>query len=202
MPRKFAGRLEIGRSAAECGSEQSLAGTGVCGMKAKQPAVRMIIFTIRPADACHLSHEARTLSPRHPGRCALGHWPCVAALSRLPGPAGSGQLPECGAPGLDEVMVACLLAARDGGEGVQCAEVVECLVVVGGEVLSVAGEERFLEVRVCWPYAEAEAYQVAQRVVGAGMLEVDEVEVACLVVQPVAALEVEVAGNPPRRDSA
>jgi hypothetical protein len=34
---------------------------------------------------------------------------------------------------------------------------------------------------VGWPYTEAEAYEIAEREVGAGVLEVDEIEVSGLV---------------------
>jgi hypothetical protein len=95
---------------------------------------------------------------------------------------------------LDELGVVVLVSPGDRGEGVEGAEVLECFGVGAGEVVPVPIEERVLEVRVGWPDAEAEAYEVAEWEVGAGVLEVNEVEVSGWAEEPVAGLEVEVAG--------
>ncbi len=50
------------------------------------------------------------------------------------------------------------------------------------------------------PYAKPEAYEIAEREVGAGVLEVNEVEVPGWAEEPVAGLEVQAAGHSVRVD--
>jgi hypothetical protein len=57
----------------------------------------------------------------------------------------------------------------------------QCLGVGVGEAAPVAGQERVPEVGAGWPCAEVEAYQVAERNVDAGVLEVDKADVSGLV---------------------
>ena len=96
---------------------------------------------------------------------------------------------------MDELDVVVLVSPGDGGEGVQGAEVLQRFGVGTGEVAPVPVEECVLEVRAAWPCAEAEAYEIAEGEVGAGVLEVNEVEVCGWAEEPVAGLEVEVAGH-------
>jgi hypothetical protein len=91
---------------------------------------------------------------------------------------------------LDELDVVVLVSPGGGGEGVQGTEVLKRFGVGAGEVASVPVEERVLEVGAGWPYTEAEAYEIAEREVGAGVLEVNEVEVCGWAEEPVAGLEV------------
>lgn len=98
-------------------------------------------------------------------------------------------------PVLDKLDVVVLVSPGDGGEGVQGAEVLKSCGVGAGEVALVPVEERVLEVGAGWPYAEAEAYEIAEREVGMGVLEVNEVEVPGWAKEPVTGLEVEVAGH-------
>jgi len=101
-------------------------------------------------------------------------------------------------PVLDELDVVVLVSPGDGGEGVQGAEVLKRFGVGAGKFAPVPVQERVLEVGAGWPCAEAEAYEIAEREVGAGVLEVNEVEVCGWAEEPVAGLEVEVAGHPVR----
>jgi hypothetical protein len=93
-------------------------------------------------------------------------------------------------PVLDEMDVVVLVSPGDGGQGVQGTEVLKRFGVGAGEVAPVTVQERVLEVGAAWPYAEAEAYEIAERDVGAGVLEVNEVEVCGRAEEPVAGLEV------------
>jgi hypothetical protein len=67
--------------------------------------------------------------------------------------------------------------------------------VGAGEVALVPVHERVLEVGAAWPLAKAEAHEIAEREVGAGVLEVNEVEVCAWAEEPVAGLEIQVAGH-------
>jgi len=98
-------------------------------------------------------------------------------------------------PVSDELSVVVLVSPRDGGEGVQGTEVVKRFGIRAGEVAPVPVQERVLEVGTAWPCTKAEAYEIAEREVGAGVLEVNEVEVCGWAEEPVAGLEVEVAGH-------
>jgi hypothetical protein len=91
---------------------------------------------------------------------------------------------------LDEPDVVVLVSPGDGGQGVQGTEVLKRFGVGAGEVAPVPVQERVLEVRAAWPYAEAETYKIAERDVGARVLEVNEVEVCGRAEEPVAGLEV------------
>ena len=104
-------------------------------------------------------------------------------------------MPEGGVLVLDELDVVVLVSPGDGGEGVQGTEVLKRFGVRAGEVAPVPVQECVLEVGAAWPCAEAEAYEIAEREVGAGVLEVNEVEVCVWAEEPVAGLEVEVAGH-------
>lgn len=98
-------------------------------------------------------------------------------------------------PVSDELDVVVLVSPRDGGEGVQGTEVLKRFGIRAGEVAPVPVQERVLEVGAAWPCTKAEAYEIAEREVGAGVLEVNEVEVCGWAEEPVAGLEVEVAGH-------
>ena len=50
-------------------------------------------------------------------------------------------------------------------------------------------------VRAARPYAKPEAYEIAERDVGAGVLEVNQVKVCGWAEEPVAGLEIQVAGH-------
>jgi len=98
-------------------------------------------------------------------------------------------------PVSDELDVVVLVSPRDGGEGVQGTEVLKRFGIRAGEVAPVPVQKRVLEVGAAWPCTKAEAYEIAEREVGAGVLEVNEVEVCGWAEEPVAGLEVEVAGH-------
>src|ERR1700722_20305392 len=119
--------------------------------------------------------------------------PACVPLSDLHCLPGCPQLLEGGVPVLDELDVVVLVSPGDGGQGVQGTEVLKRFGVGAGEVAPVPVQERVLEVRAAWPYAEAETYEIAERDVSAGVLEVNEVEVCGRAEEPVAGLEVEVA---------
>jgi hypothetical protein len=116
-------------------------------------------------------------------------------LGELCGLPGCPQLPEGGVPVSDELDVVVLVSPCDGGEGVQGTEVLKRFGIRAGEVAPVPVQERVLEVGAAWPCTKAEAYEIAEREVGAGVLEVNEVEVCVWAEEPVAGLEVKVAGR-------
>jgi hypothetical protein len=99
-------------------------------------------------------------------------------------------LPEGGVPVSDKLDVVVLVSPGDGGEGVQGAEVLQRFGVGAGEVAPVPVQERVLEVGAAWPCAKAEAYEITEREVGAGVLEVNEVEACVWAKEPVAGLKV------------
>jgi hypothetical protein len=118
--------------------------------------------------------------------CAPVNVGLCTSLSELRWLLGCSQLPEGGLCVLDELVVVVLVSPGDGGEGVQGAEVLKRFGVGVGEVAPVPVQERVLEAGAVWPYAEAEAYEIVERDVGAGVLEVNEVEVCGWAEEPAA----------------
>jgi hypothetical protein len=87
----------------------------------------------------------------------------VYLLGELCGLPDCPQLPEGGVTVLDELDVVVLVSPGDGGEGVQGTEVLKRFGVRAGEVAPVTVQECVLEVGAAWPYAKAEAYEIAER---------------------------------------